>query len=142
MKSLKELILDVINGDPIACLATVTETGKPWVRYVSIRAGEDLLIKFATFVNSRKVAQIKANPEVHITCGVTQGNQTNEYIQVEGRAEITRDPDERHSFWTDGYKAYFTGPDDPNYTIVIVRPYRIELNTGDSPKPEILELFD
>ena len=33
----------------------------------------------------------------------------------------------------------FEGPDDPNYAIVIVRPYRIEVNTFGSFMPEIWE---
>ena len=32
--------------------------------------------------------------------------------------------DERHGFWNDMLAPIFSGPDDPNYAIVIVKPYR------------------
>jgi general stress protein 26 len=33
--------------------------------------------------------------------------------------------------------AYFTGPDDPNYGVIIVAPYRIELATPGTHIPEV-----
>jgi general stress protein 26 len=43
----------------------------PEKRYCTPMADENLTIWMATFVNSRKVAQIRKNPEVHLTNGVT-----------------------------------------------------------------------
>jgi len=52
-------------------LATVTEDGKPWVRYITPMAvDDDFVIWGNTFAGSRKVAQIAAAPEVHLTAGV------------------------------------------------------------------------
>ena len=43
MKDLKERILDFIGNIHLAGFATVTEDGKPWVRYVMPIASPDML---------------------------------------------------------------------------------------------------
>jgi general stress protein 26 len=60
------------------------------------------------------------------------------YLQIQGRAEFTTDRETRHSFWSDRLKLVFKGPDDPNYGVVIIRAYRIELWQVGS-KPEVWE---
>lgn len=137
MNDLEKKILDIIGKPHMAGFATVTEEGKPWTRYVMPVASQDMTIRFSTFLNSRKVSQIRRNPEVHLNCGVVDPMVWKSYLQIEGRAEITIDPDEKKAFWNDEIAKIFKGPDDPDYAIVIVRPYRIELNTIGNFKPEI-----
>jgi len=60
-------------------------------------------------------------------------------LQIAGRAEITTDEKERHRLWNDNLKAYFSGPDDPNYCGVIVKPYRIELMGMTEMIPQVWE---
>jgi general stress protein 26 len=140
MNDLMEKIRQVYAGPQLASFATITEDGKPWVRYVMTRADEELTIRFATFVSSRKVSHIRANPEVHLTCGFSSLVKMQPYLQIQARAEVTTDKGERHAYWHDQLEAYFKGPDDPNLAIVIVRPYRIELMALGSMVPEMLEL--
>jgi general stress protein 26 len=140
MDDLEQLIKKVYSGPQLASFATITEDGKPWVRYVMTRADEDLTIRFATFVSSRKVAHIRANPEVHLTCGFSSMVKMQPYLQIQARAEVTTDRDERHAYWHDQLRAYFKSPDDPNLAIVIVRPYHIEYMAVGSMAPESLEL--
>jgi general stress protein 26 len=40
-----------------------------------------LTIRFSTFADSRKVAQIKKNPEVHLTCGISDLSSAERYLQ-------------------------------------------------------------
>ncbi len=68
MSDLKDKIYEILEKPQLAGLATVTEDGKPWVRYVMAMTGEDLTMRFATCVNARKVGQIEKQPEVHLTC--------------------------------------------------------------------------
>jgi len=138
VSDLKQRILEIIRKPHLACFATVTEDGKPWVRYVSAVGNEDLTVKFSTFVNSRKVLQIKDNPEVHLTCGCTSLESSDCYLQIQGTATFTTDYHERHSFWNEHLKGYFSGPDDPNYGILVVTPYRVEL-WGAGPEPLVWE---
>ena len=72
MADLKERILEIIRQPQLSGFATVTEEGKPWVRYVMAVGGDDMEIRFASFVSARKVKQIAQNAEVHLTCGVTE----------------------------------------------------------------------
>ncbi len=131
MPDLKERILNVVKAPCLAGLATITKDGKPWVRYVIAEASDDLTFRFSSFTNARKIGQIESNPEVHLTCGVTE--LTNEltstapYLQIQGRANFTTDREARHAFWSKRLAVLYHGPDDPNYGVVIVQAYRIEL---------------
>ena len=138
MTNLKDRILDLFKAPCLSGLATITKDGKPWVRYVILEASDDLTFRCSSFVNGRKVAQIESNPEVHVTCGITQPTDTGPYLQIMGRAEFSTDREARHAFWSDRLSAVFKGPDDPNYGVVTVRAYRIELCYVGS-KPEVWE---
>ena len=130
MADLKERILAVTGRPHLAGLATVTEDGKPWVRYVIAVGSDDMRLRLATQVNTRKVKQIATNPEVHLVCGVTDSDkdaaELTPYVQIQGLARFATDKLERHLFWGERLEPLFSGPDDPNYGIIIVTPYRIE----------------
>jgi len=83
--------------------------------------------------------KIQANPEVHAVYGVTGLETTASYLQIQGRAEVSEDPAEKQALWTDEMKGYFKGPDDPNMVVVVIRPYRIELQSMKSMQPEVWE---
>lgn len=137
MADLRERILDVIGKPNLAGLATVTESGAPWVRYVMAVASEDMIIRFSTFLGARKVSHIKNNPEVHLVCGVTVPENWSNYLQIEGTAEVTTDDDEKKAFWNPILSEIFQGPEDPDYAIVKVIPSRIEFYSREDFKPEV-----
>ena len=137
MSDLEQKILEIIHRPQLAALASITEQGNPWVRYVVTIGGGDLSMRCATFADSRKVKQIENDPNVHITCGVTSLEEMRPYLQIQGRARITKDKDERHAFWNDMLEPIFEGPDDPNYCLIVVDPYRIEYCTPESFEPEV-----
>jgi len=137
MSELKKHIIEIIRTPQLFCLATITLDGKPWVRYVFCEGRQDMTIRFATFVSSRKVAQIRKNPEVHLTCGVSSPADMKPYLQIQGRAELLTDTVERKEFWKESLKNYFHGPDDANYGVVVVKPYLVELCSPGSLAPQI-----
>ena len=139
MSDLKQRIIEIICKPQLTSMATITEDGKPWVRYVMSVGMEDLIIRFASFVNARKVAQIQRNPEVHLTCGVTDLKVMKPYLQIQGKARLTTDKVEREAFWNDELKNIFKGPNDPDYGVIVVTPYRIELWTPGKFESEIWE---
>jgi general stress protein 26 len=139
MSDLKQRILDATRELQLINFATVTEDGKPWVRYVVGRADNDLVFRFCTHLETRKVEQIKGNPNVHLCLGVSDMETAKNWMQIEGVAELSTEKAERDSFWFDDLKNYFTGPDDPSYCIVMVRPSRIEFGTMGSMTPEVWE---
>ena len=138
MPNLKDRILDVFKGPSLSVLATITKDGKPWARYVITEASDDLTFRCSSFVNGRKVAQIESNPEVHLTCGISHPTDKGPYLQIQGRAEFSTDREDRHAFWSDRLSAVFKGPDDPNYGVVTVQAYRIEVCQVGA-KPEVWE---
>ena len=139
MEEIRNKIMSVIGKPFLASLATLTGDGKPWVRYVYAVGSDDMTIRFSTFLNARKAGQIAENPEVHMTGGVIDPMNWTNYLQIQGKAELTTDQAEKDAFWNDEIAQIFDGPDDPKYAIVIVRPYRIEINSHGSFIPEIWE---
>jgi len=137
MADLQQQIMQILGRPQLAGLATVTEDGKPWVRYVMIITSEDMTLRCATFVQARKVSQIQAQPEVHLTCGITDPMERKPYLQIQGKAVLKTDKTTRHAFWTDMLKQIFDGPDDPNFGIIEITPYRIELCTMGSYEPQV-----
>ena len=137
MSDLKAKILEKMKTHTLASFATVTDERKPWTRYVVISADDQMNIWFATFKGSRKVNQIAANSEVHLTLGVEDMQKAVSWLQVEGRAEIFEDIETKKSIWYDMLEPIFSGPDDPNYVVCKVAPYRIEYYTMNKKEPDI-----
>jgi general stress protein 26 len=137
MPDVKEKILVTLKPLQLSVLATITPDGKPWARYVMTKGGDDLTLRCATFAAARKVGQIAANPEVHLTCGVTDPMAMRPYLQVQGKATFTREEGERHRFWNVTLQPIFSGPDDPNYGVIVIESYRIELWTPGTFTPEV-----
>lgn len=142
MGNLKEKIFAALKDPQIMSLATITLDGKPWVRYVTGFGAKDLTVRFVTSLQSRKAAHIKNNPEIHVVCGATTEEATEYYLQISGRAEISTEKEDRHRYWKDELKAYFSGPDDPDYCLGIIKPYRIEYYKMTEMTPEIWEAKD
>ncbi len=137
MSDLKQRILNIIHKPQLSALATVTDKNNPWVRYVVTVGDGDLVIRCATFVDSRKVKQIENDPNVHLTCGAGSLGEMQPYLQIQGQARVTTDKDERHNFWNDLLEPIFDGPDDPKYAVIVIHPYRIEYCTLGSYEPEV-----
>ena len=135
----KERILDIVKEPTLSALATITEDGKPWVRYVIVEATDDLTFQCSTFAWGRKIPQIESNPEVHLTCGITFKTDRGPYLQIQGRAEYKNDREARHAFWSDRLGVVFDGPDDPKFGVISVRAERIEVWTLGVPEYEVWE---
>ncbi len=137
MADVKEQALQVLQQPQLCGLATITQDGKPWVRYVMAAAAPDMTIRCATFVGARKVKQIEKNPEVHLLCGVTDPQKMTPYFQIQGRAVLNTGKEARHGFWSDMLAPIFNGPDDPNYGVLEITPYYIERWTLGVFEPEV-----
>jgi general stress protein 26 len=129
MSDLKKRIHELAREYQVMNLATITEDGKPRVRYVAGFADADLVFRFCTNLGSNKVKQMRKNPNVHMTLGAKEVASTMNWLQVEGIADVSTAQAERDAMWSDGLKAFFKGPDDPDYAVVIIKPSRIELGS-------------
>ena len=136
MKNLEQKIVSLTKDLQLLSLATVMEDGRPRVRYVVGKADSSLTFRFSTHLDSAKVGQMRKQPVVSITAGAT-GPRAQTWLELDGNAQISTENVERRAFWFDGLGAYFSGPDDPNYCIVIINPSRIALWTMMERSPEI-----
>jgi general stress protein 26 len=135
LPEIEQEILNLAPGLQLVSVATVTPKGAPWVRFVAGRMLPDLSVWFSTYLTSRKIAHIRANPTVHATLGA-QDFKAEKWLQVEGHAEISTEEQDRKDFWFDGLRAYISGVDDPNYAVVKIIPDRIEIGSMTAP-PEV-----
>ena len=133
---LKDKIIKLISKTQLASLAT-TENGKPWVRYVMMSGESDLTLYTTTFSSARKVQQIKENSNVNVIIGGDQENFKNPHINVRATAQIAADLETKKKFWDDHLKRFFSGPEDPNFSVIKISPQVIEYTSGDALKPEI-----
>jgi general stress protein 26 len=140
MDDLKEKLLGKMREYTLASFATITEKNQPWTRYVVIKADENMDIWFATFKKSRKINHIALNPEVHLTLGVAEPQTAVSWLQVQGRAELFEDAETKKDKWYDMLEPIFSGPDDPNYVVCKVRPYRIEYYSMNKREPEVWQV--
>ena len=136
MTELEEKIWKILNRPQTAALATISENGAPWVRYVTVRAEKDFTLHFCTSLASRKARHIAHNPEVHLTCGNLQPPDDSAFVQIAGRAEIRGDEKTKAAHWQESWRRYFQGPEDPDYIMVFVYPYIIEYNGPDAATTE------
>lgn len=122
--SLKENILKVTGGERVAAVATVKE-GKPAVRFMALVGLDDLTLIGATMKSSRKVEQIKKNPEVALT--IWSGKNFNDpYVMIQGKGIVHEDLETKKKFWNPKMEVYFQKPENPEYVVLKFVPQRIE----------------
>lgn len=124
MSEFKNKIASILETPQICHLATISDNGKPWTRPMFARRQENGNIVMATARSSRKAADIEANPEVHIALG---GNQSIQSLyQIQAKAKVVDDKASLHEHWNPMLKKYFSGPEDPEYVLIIAEPYLLE----------------
>ena len=138
-QELKGKIVEVIGEMQMGSVATIKE-GKPWVRYMMMAPDDDLNLYAATFTQSRKVAQIQADNNVHVTMGGDPQNLEAPYINIQGTAEVLTDLETKQKCWSEMLAKFFKGPEDPDYSVVKVTPQLVEYWTAGSIQPDVYEV--
>lgn len=141
MSEVEARILETLQKTPLflAALATISETGEPWVRYVTGRIEDDLTIRVATSLESKKVAHVRVRPAVHLACGDTTPGETGTFLQIEGTASISTDNDEKAAVWYEELGYYFKRPDDPSWCVFKIVPHRITVHSMTSVETAVWE---
>lgn len=133
---LKSKIVDVLKRSMLASVATVKD-GKPWVRYMVVSQGSGLSLWTTTFAQSRKVQEIKKNKNIDLIIGGDEKNFQAPYLNIKATAEVLTDIETKKKYWNDMLKSWYSGPEDPNLSIIIISPQVIEYMGGDSMTPEV-----
>jgi len=139
MSNTEQKILGVLQRGHgfLASLATVNEEGEPWVRYVAGTIDDDMVIRFATSLRSKKITHVRANPNVHLTCGNIDPSVDAPYFQIEGKAEVSTDLEEKKGIWHDNLAYYFQTVENPEWCILKVHPHRITVCSLTSMDTEV-----
>lgn len=138
--NLSQKIYNVAKDLQLTSCATITENGRPWVRYVLGKMDKDLNFRFSMQLSSRKAAQLKNNPHIHLLCGVSDPASLSPWLQIAGTAEISTDPEEKKAFWYEQLADIFSDVHDPDYAVAIIRPSLIEYEVLGQPQAEILHM--
>ncbi len=140
MDDVVQRILKTLRREDVflAALATVGAGGHPHVRYVRGRIDDDLTIRCPTFMATVKVDQINLEPRVALTCGDTDSARPGTYFEIRGTAHISTDTADRRSVWNERLAKWFSGIDDEQFGVVVIRPSLIEASPiGGGPAPQI-----
>ena len=122
--SLLTVARTIIDSARCRTLITVDENGKPQARTMSpFPPEEDMVIWLGTNPRSRKVKQIKNNPNVMVYYYDTKGLS---YVSVAGQARIVNDSEKKAHYWKKGWTRYYPDP-DKDYTLIEVTPERLEI---------------
>lgn len=114
----------IIDSSDSRVLVTVDENEKPRARTMSpFLPEEDWTIWLGTFPTSRKVKQIKNNPNVVV---FYYDSESYSYVNISGTAQLVNEPDLKAKYWKEGWKRFY--PDrEKNYILIQVNPQRLEV---------------
>ena len=114
----------IIDSSDSRTFITVDETEKPHARTMSPFPPEgDWTIWLGTFPTSRKVKQIKNNPNVVV---FYYDSESYSYVNISGTARLVNDPELKAKYWKEGWKRFY--PDrDKDYILIEVTPQRLEV---------------
>jgi general stress protein 26 len=134
-EALKEKIKDI----KFASLTTLELDGDLHSRPMSTHdVDADGTLWFLTYKNSNKVREIQANNRVSLSYA---DHSADTYVAASGTAQVVDDRQKIHELWNDGLKAWFPdGPDDPNITLLRVKPHQAEY--WDRPGGKMMTLFE
>jgi general stress protein 26 len=136
MDDLHAFTIDLMNRAPVIFMATVDIEGLPQVRAVEnlrcikkfphpakvlLEHEDDSLISYLSInTSSKKLRQVKNNPVIALYYSIP-----DEYkgVMLRGKAEILDDQEFKKKLWVEGWEKYYPkGHDDPDFTILKVRP--------------------
>jgi general stress protein 26 len=119
---------EIIAKAHFCTFVTVDAGGQPQARVVDPLAPDaNFEIWFATNPLTRKVAEIRANPKVTLSCFDAS---TSSYVTVIGRAALVTDPAVKKAHWkADWSPIYPKGAASADVVLVRIAPVRLEVSS-------------
>ena len=114
----------IIDSAESSAFITVDEHGKPHARAMAaFPLEENFVVYLGTNPNSRKVKQIRQNPNVIVYYYDTKGMS---YVSLIGKARLVDDPEKKAHYWIEGWNRWY--PDrEKDYILIEVTPERLEM---------------
>ena len=115
---------EIMTTTRYCALITTDQRGRANARTMdAFSPDENMIVWFGTNPLSRKVSEIRRNPQVTLYY-FDRENQA--YVSMQGIARLVNDPKEKARHWKDDWKAFY--PDrDQSYLLIEVRPVRLEV---------------
>ncbi len=114
----------IIDSARSRTFITVDINGKPQARTMYVFPPEEnMVIWLGTSTRSRKVKQIKNNPNVMVFYFDTKGRS---YVSVAGKARVVNDPEKKAHYWKKSWTRYYPDP-EKDYILIEVTPERMEI---------------
>lgn len=115
---------EIINASRTCALITLDDECVPMVRIMDPFLPEsDFTVWFGTKAESRKVNQIKNNPEVSL---YYQDSDTSGYVVIHGKAQIIDDQKEKQKRWKDAWEEFYPNNRE-GYLLIKVSPEWMEI---------------
>lgn len=123
---IKTAAREIITNAGTCALITVDSEGRPRARAMDpFTPEEDFTIWFGTNNKSRKVNQIKNNPNVTLYYLDSDGSG---YVMVCGKAEIVNTDEAKLKWWKQEWEAFYPNKEE-NYTLIKVTPEWMEISS-------------
>lgn len=115
--ALRNQILEVIGGPHPAAVATID--GKlPAVRFMVLAGFPDMTFVGATMKASRKVGQLKKNPDAALS--IWSGKEYSDpYVEVQAKAKIHEDVATKKKYWNPMWEQFFKTPENPDFVVLV-----------------------
>lgn len=135
----KERIFELIKSNVYAVVSTSNRAGHPESALVGVSETENYELVFATNDNTRKIENIRNNPNVAIVIGGADGSLKS--VQIEGVARIIAAEDaldyaENHYKKIPSAKDHFK---DKGECFIVITPLWARYTSFDSKSPDIFE---
>ena len=115
---------EIIDASGTCTLITLDDEYRPMVRIMDPFPPEsDFTIWFGTNAKSRKVTQIKNNPNVTL---YYQDSDTSGYVVIHGTAQLIDNQKEKQQRWKDSWEDFYPNNREA-YLLIKVTPDRMEI---------------
>lgn len=115
---------EIIDSSRTCALITLDDESKPMVRIMDPFPPEsDFTVWFGTTSESRKVKQIKNNPNVTL---YYQDSDDTGYVVIHGTAQIIDDEKEKQKWWKDAWEDFYPNNRE-GYILIKVSPELMEI---------------
>lgn len=122
--ALKIAAREIMNSGLNCALITLDKDGNPAVRTMEpFQPEDDFTVWFGTGPQTRKVSQIRNNPNVTVYYTDSDGSG---YVAMHGIAQIVNDQSVKDSKWKEAWKAYYKNKTDA-YILIKVTPTWMEV---------------
>ena len=132
----EKIAAKILEDNMVGTMATI-EGDKPHSRYMTF-FNDNFTLYTVTKGNTQKVEELSKNPYTHILIGYDGKGLGDEFLEIEGKVEISSDDSMREKVWNKVLKGWFTGPDDPTMVILKVSPTQIKLMNSKRADPVIV----